>query len=274
VGARRIRLLPSLAAGFLLAAAVALPATASAGSHTLLPDLRTLLPTDLEMRSDDPLNPGATELRLSNTIANEGTGPLEIFPSATSENCDGDGNPDNDRSAYQRTFRDTSGDGVYERNKDTDSAIHFAGCMRFHAEHGHWHFDNFSKYVLRRESDGTIAGRSTKVSFCVIDGVQLFNKLPGSPKRNFYPEGGAGCTATATEGLSIGWADTYGSTLPGQDIYITGLPSAMYCLISMADPRNRLRERNDSNNAFRERVRLDFDAGAAIGLPGDCSLGK
>jgi hypothetical protein len=270
----RIRALPSLAAGLLLAAVIAVPAKAAAVPHPLLPDLRTLLPTDLEMRSDDPYNPGATELRLSNTIANEGAGPLEIFPGEASENCDGDGDPDNDRTAYQRVFRDTSGDGVFERSRDTDSAVRVAGCMRFHVEHNHWHFDNFSKYVLRRESDGTIARRSTKVSFCVIDGVQLFHKLPGSPKHDFYPGGGQGCTQTSTDGLSVGWADVYGSVLEGQDVDITGLPSGKYCLISTADPVNRLRETNDSNNAFGERVRLDFDAQKATGLSGACDLGK
>jgi hypothetical protein len=273
VRTRGFRALPSVVAGALLAACIALPGTASAGPPALLPDLHTLLPSDLEMRSDDPFNPGATELRLSNTIANIGAGPLEIFPSSASDNCDGDGNPDNDRTAYQRIFRDTSRDGIFERSQDIDATVRVAGCMVFHPEHNHWHFMNFSKYVLRRESDGSIAARSTKVSFCVVDGARFFPKLPGSPDRGHYPGGGQGCTQTAVEGLSIGWADMYTSALPGQDIDITGLSTGRYCLTSTADPVNRLREANDSNNTYREPVRLDFGAESAKELPGPCQLG-
>ncbi len=59
------------------------------------------------------------------------------------------------------------------------------------------------------------------------------------------------------EGLSIGWADTYDASLPGQSLAVAGLPAGNYCLISRADPVNRIDELSDTNNNRRTRLHLD-----------------
>ena len=116
-----------LAAPLAVAVAVLVPATgtpeAGAGVNArLLPDLVT-------MRISKPdLVLEAGKLRLSNEIGNRGRGPLEIYPSATSNNCDGDGNASNDRDVSQRMFLDSNGDGVFRRSQDTESDHHRFGC--------------------------------------------------------------------------------------------------------------------------------------------------
>ena len=68
-------------------------------------------------------------------------------------------------------------------------------------------------------------------------------------------------------GLSIGWADYYGSTLPGQELDIRGLPDGRYCLRNEADPADRLDESD-------ERQQRPLDPGAHQGRDGDAICGE
>lgn len=266
--------LRATAAGGALASLIALTAALTAGAGAsadggteapLPPDLVTQpLGGDLKLTTDAPRD----KLRLGNTIANHGTGPLEIFPQQGAEDCDSSAGED--RYAYQRVFGDSDGDGVFNRGPDREASRLEAGCMAYHPAHEHWHFDDFSRYLLRRQATGAIVADSTKVSFCVIDTSRPFAGLAGSPSENYYPRGGNGCDERATEGISVGWADTYGSTLPGQALDVTGLPRGRYCLVSTADPSNRLLETEEGNNRRRKLLSLNVKTGRLAGLPGGC----
>ena len=95
-------------------------------------------------------------LRLVNEVVNLGLAPLQL--EAVSEDCDGDGQRKNDRTAYQRLFY-----------ADGSSTLVPVGCMEHHHQHHHWHFEGFARYELWN-LDGTSTGRtSDKVSFCVMD---------------------------------------------------------------------------------------------------------
>jgi len=246
-------------------AAVSSAAIPTGSVAELLPDLRTRAPAELYVQGGD--------LRLSNTIVNRGVGPLEIFPETTdSGDCDSDGDESNDRLAFQRVFQDSAdpaSPGFFVRNQDTASNSRLVGCMVYHPEHSHWHLEDFSAYTLRSEATGQVEARALKVSFCVIDTDHLFPALPGSPS-GFY--GNHGCGRRSVEGMSIGWADTYGASLPGQSVEISGLPAGDYCLISRADPSNRLQELSDGNNRRRTRISLDPAAQDVQVLPGACQL--
>jgi Lysyl oxidase len=238
---------------------IAAAATSGAGAKTpsqprLLPDLVTLRigQSDLLVKQ----RKGKLLLRLSNVIGNRGRGPLEIYPSPNPSDCDGNGNPANDRDTYQRIFRDTNGDHVFNRQQDTESDELLFGCQRFHPPHHHWHLLDFSRYKLVRERTGRRVARSTKISFCVIDTDRPFPGLPGSPAAPHYPAGSSDCDRDSIDGLSVGWADAYHWSLPGQQLNVTGLPRARYCLVSIADPHNLLRESDDTNNARGTRVLL------------------
>ena len=93
---------------------------------TLLPNLVTLRIGDLSIRRTD----GVRLLRFANVIGNRGPGVLELYPVA--DDCDGDGDPQNDRSAYQRIYADTDGDGIFDRDVDEVAVERFVGCMFFH----------------------------------------------------------------------------------------------------------------------------------------------
>jgi hypothetical protein len=266
------------AAGFLAALlALGVALTAGAGSSAqagpvgdLKPDLVTLgFGEDLVLQTGRE----RTRLRLGNTIANRGPGPLEIFPEQGTDNCD-PASEGTDRFAYQRVFDDADpNDGIFRRAEDTGFQRREAGCMAFHPAHDHWHFDDFSHYKLKRQATDEAVANSTKVSFCVIDTSRPFSGLAGSPEGTFYPQnpaGSSGCDAAATEGISVGWADTYSSYLPGQALDVTRIPKGRYCLISKADPSNLLLEADEANNDRRRLLSLNVATGRLARLPGGC----
>jgi lysyl oxidase len=253
---RRLATLIVAAATSVVVAGATMVAGAGAGSQPrLLPDLVTLRVSqddlDLEPRGEKLL------LRLTNEIGNKGRGPLEIYSSESSNDCDGDGNPANDRDAYQRIFLDSNADNVFDREQDIASAAVLVGCNRYHPAHNHWHLLNFSRYKLVRERNGHTVVRSTKIGFCIVDQDRPFAGLPGSPLEGYYPAGSADCYADSIDGISVGWSDTYFYTVPGQQLNVTGLPRGRYCLVSTADPANRLRESDNSNNVHRALISLD-----------------
>jgi len=257
------------AATILVVAGTAMPPGAGAGSQPrLLPDLVTLRLS----QNDLTLEPSGARLllRLSNEIGNRGRGPLEIYPSATPSDCDGDGDPANDRDTYQRIFLDSNADNVFDREQDLESDDILSGCERYHPAHDHWHLLDFSRYKLVRERNGHTVVRSTKIGFCIIDSDRRFASLPGSPPEAYYPAGSADCDRDSIDGLSVGWADTYGYFLPGQQLNVTGLRRGRYCLVSTADPHNLLRESDNSNNAHRARIALHPAKQTVERLPGHC----
>jgi hypothetical protein len=240
------------------------------GGDALQPDLVTLALQDEDVIVT--FEDGRRLLRLSTEVANNGSGPLEIFPSPESHNCDGDGDPANDRDASQRTFADTDASGNFTAGTDGILSETGVGCMRYHAAHDHWHVLDFARYELRREPKGTLVAKRRKVGFCVGDNRVAFARpdTPGTPAYPFGPPGSVGCDPQATQGLSIGWADLYLFYVPGQELDITDLRPGKYCLISRADPRDLLDETNEDNNLRRTRLQLNPNRLSVQRLPGRC----
>jgi hypothetical protein len=199
---------------------------------------------------------GVKLLRFASIIGNAGAGVVELKPDtpvrSAANDCDGDGDPLNDRKAFQRIFGDADGDGVFTRGVDTVLERRFAGCSVFHVAHDHWHFEEFARYRLVRPASGRIVASSEKVSFCVRDSIRFDPTLLGSPGVAHYGD----CTQDSVTGLSIGWADYYGSTLPGQELDIRGQPDGRYCLRTVGDPAGRLSESDDGNNGRSTLVRI------------------
>ena len=155
-------------------------------------------------------------LRLSNTIANSGVGPAEIYPEPTAGgDCDGDGNNNNDRIAFQRIFEDSAdprSPGYFVRSQDTVSTSRAVGCMVYHPAHSHWHFEDFSLYAaaarVRRRPGGSLGRRSASAS-----STPTICSRPAAARPASSHYGNAGCGPSSVEGLSVGWADTYGAYL-------------------------------------------------------------
>jgi hypothetical protein len=229
----------------LLAVAVLVSPIATAGSagERLRPDLKTRKMRDLQVRPDG----ARQELRFTNEVTNRGPGVLQVDPqieTADTDDCDGDGDEENDQLAHQRLYRDGDGDGVFERKTESSYKSVLSGCMAFHPAHSHWHFNDFARYRLKRNSTGVNIAGSTKVSFCMVDNELRFPDAPGSPGDPYF----ASCDQDQTMGISVGWGDVYDAGLPDQDLDVTGLPEAWYCLLSTVDPDDRLRESDDGNN--------------------------
>jgi hypothetical protein len=130
--------------------------------------------------------------------------------------------------------------------------------MRYHPAHDHWHLLDVARYTLRRAATGRRAVDSRKVGFCLGDARLAF---PGtlSPATAVYPVGSGtptGCDATAIQGISVGWADLYSSTVPGQQLDVGRLPRGRYCLASRADPLDVIDELDEENNVRRTRLLL------------------
>jgi hypothetical protein len=244
-------------AGAIVTAAVLIvllwPAAATAAPRAtharLLPDLVTMPLTDLRIQKA----PGVKRLRFSNTIANTGVGPLELYPVAN--DCNGNGDFTDDRTAMEQPYVDSNDDGVFERRSDQPSGAPIAvGCYVFHPAHDHWHLQDFARYELHRwSSNGAVVASALKVSFCVGDDYVAQPNLPGSPRKPYYVE----CGSESTTGLSIGWADWYPSNLQGQALDIRGVANGRYCLVSAADPDGHILESDATNNVTTLRIRIN-----------------
>jgi Lysyl oxidase len=229
-----------------LASALLLPsAAASTGApRELLPDLVTrrhakiyLQVTKREKRF----------VRFSNEVVNAGIGPLELRPRA--DDCNGNGDLGDDRTSYQRIYRDADGDRRFTRGVDRSFRTRRAGCTRFHPAHKHWHFEALAEYRLRPVVP-LVPKR--KVSSCVLDSRRRLPKAQGSPRRKYY----GACRRDSIGGISIGWGDLYGARVSGQELDVTPLGDGVYCLVSTADPENRVVESSEANNTRTTRIVL------------------
>ena len=254
---RRVGMAAAVGLAATVAIALLLAAThVEAGEPDLAPDLVTLA-----VQQDDMVllvEGKRTVLRFTNEIGNRANGPLEIFPSAQSSDCDGDSDFANDRDAYQRVFTDSNASGGFERDADEVATERLIGCMRYHPAHDHWHVLNIATYELRYEPTGDTVLRKRKVGYCLTD-ARLAFPSPVTPPASSYPinpPGVTGCQSVTTQGISSGWADAYLLPLPGQELDVTGLARGHYCLTSRSDPLNELTELDDGNNVRRVHLAL------------------
>ena len=243
-------MLPRLLA---IALALVLPsASASRGeARELLPDLVTRTPGKVYLQ----ITPrGRHFVRFSNEVLNVGAGPLELRPRVG--DCNHNGDPADDRASWQRIYRDGDGDGRFTRGADALFRTRSAGCTRYHPAHRHWHFDALAEYAVRPVfSAGPLLAGGKKTSSCVLDTRRRLRKASGSPRRKYY----GGCRRDSVGGISIGWGDLYGARVGGQELDVTSLAEGAYCLVSRADPENRLQESNERNNVRTTHIELRGD---------------
>lgn len=208
----------------------------------LLPDLVPLeaegFSLDAEGKED------ALLLRFDTTSWNAGQGALELVPKGTVT-----GDDDVKRQIVDQR--------VYLEDGSTED--HPVGHFTYHEEHDHVHFDEFAKYRLYEVGDASEPNaKGDKTSFCLLDTDRIDHKLPGAPKRRQYTECDNG-----TQGISVGWGDTYGAELEGQWVDVTGLSDGDYRLEIAVDPKGDLYEADTGDNVSETYVRLsgmDTDA--------------
>jgi hypothetical protein len=199
----------------------------------LLPNLRVLPADELGIggRGDERV------VRFASVLANDGAGPLQVAP-VPDELC-----PQRQRYVEQRVFVDGDRNAAFDRRTDRRTAALPGGCMIFHPKHEHWHFDSTASYALTAVDDEAPVVSRDKVSFCLRDSEPL--KGASVRHRRTYDE----CARNRRQGISIGWADRYDATLPGQRMPLpAGFTDGRYCLRLEVDPFDLLVEIDERDN--------------------------
>lgn len=186
-------------------------------------------------------------LRFSTDMTNSGPGVLELYPRR--DDCNGNGNLDDDRTAFQRVYLDANGDGYFTRGVDTRSSLSEVGCFAYNSQTGQWQFQDSARYDLL-DLQGTTVGSNQKVAYCIIDDFHFDMNLPGSPGSRYFRD----CHQNSITGISIGWADEYSQSVQGQSVSIDGVPNGVYCLRMTANPDHLLKESTYADNAAGEAV--------------------
>lgn len=213
----RALLLASTVVGALSLAGTADAQTALRPNLIPLPAFNTTLATD---------SGGRSTLRFSTTSWNNGAGPLEL---AAGEVETGSGKQQVFQVVYQ------SGGG---------QTLNFAGAFEYHPLHDHMHFNDYALYTLQPvNAPGGSERTGAKTTFCVMDTTAINLRLAGAPGQPFYSRCGRDL-----QGMSIGWGDTYGAHLAGQEIDFTSNADGIYQLKIEIDPKKVIVESNDNDN--------------------------
>jgi len=234
-----------------LLALPALGATCPAGTVELRPDVRALPPRDIAM-----LN--ATSMKFSATSWNAGDGLLELVPRAPVTDSTG-----TVKQPVDQRVRCSDG-SYYDRP---------AGNAAYHPAHNHVHYNDYANYILEQDTSNPQNPRKgTKTTFCIMDttGVNVqMQGASGAAVYNWCPTQEPGFN---TQGMSVGWGDTYGANLSGQSLNIADLAPGMYRLRHVFDPKNLLLETNENDNESCTRVEIgDGSSGRYVADRGPCS---
>ncbi len=189
----------------------------------LKPNLSPLPAFDIHLV---PKNGGQTKLVFSTTSWNSGVAPLELIAG----DIDFRGRK---QKVYQRVYLNDG--GYYDR---------LAGFVEWHRKHSHFHFNDYALYTLRPvDAPGGSQRTGSKTTFCIIDTDPIDTTLPGAPNQPVYSSCGMD-----KQGMSVGWGDTYGYWLSGQEVDFAGNPDGLYQLSIEVDPKNLLLETDENDN--------------------------
>lgn len=230
----------------LLITALGLLLAPSAQAQQQLPNLQAFPAHDIEIGENFG---GVLELRFAATTNNAGDGPLELVAGGVSQG---------QQFVYQRVYAQ---DGSFED--------FLAGRFVWHQGHSHFHLEDYARYTLQ-SLKGNSKRSSSKTSFCLLDTTLVDGSLPGAPRNAVYTQCG-----NFFQGLSVGWADVYGSHLPGQEIDLTRLKDGDYRLMIEVDPKDHLLETDKSDNSSCVLLRISVTAQTVDVLdPNGCDEGS
>jgi hypothetical protein len=175
--------------------------------------------------------------RFNGALPNIGMGPLEIREVT---------HADDTQDVYQRIYDSNGGMGEILIGSFPNAAsipprhLWLPGIAQYNL-----------RTVLPGNGVGPIVSSHDKTSMAVVDSRAYNNTLPGAPLLPVYTNVGAPIL-----GISIGYADVYGTALPGQWVEATGLADGQYWLEVIADPYDRIEESDETNNITRILVNL------------------
>ena len=213
----------------------------------LLPNMSPLVATDVHIERAG----GRRWLRLESGLTNLGRGPMEVRSKA-GRRC-----PEGQRHASQVVYHDVDDSKFFKRTVDTEVTRRSAGCMLFHPQHDHWHFGAAARYSLRRPTGANLLVVGRKLSYCLRDSERVPEQLGTYRQPLFYGD----CGRDTPQGISTGWVDIYQSFLAGQALRLPRpVGDGRYCLKIRVDPRDELRESDETDNSSVRAIRLEGDS--------------
>jgi hypothetical protein len=207
-------------------------AACPAGEVELRPDIRALPPRDIALIDPD-------NMKFSATSWNAGDGKLLLVP----RNPVTDPTTGTTKQPVDQRIS-CSGGGYYDRP---------AGNAEYHPAHNHVHYNDYANYILEEAvASPQNPRKGSKTTFCIMDTTGVNTQLSGASAGAVFSLCPTQDPNFNTQGMSLGWGDTYGSHLPGQSLNINGLAAGMYRLRHVFDPKNLLLEtREDDNESCR-----------------------
>ena len=156
-----------------------------------------------------------------------------------------------------------------------------AGACEFHAQHGHFHYEDFVSFGLYQVnpdgSTGALIGRDLKESFCLADDDYFGFGTPGPNGARGYA-GQPDCSvpsevdpsgASINMGVSPGWADVYTWDVPSQYIDISNVPPGVYDVIAQTNPSGDLTLAGPVHVCSRARIQLTATSVQELGSASD-----
>jgi hypothetical protein len=211
------------------------------------PDLVMGVPTHLRL---DRKPDGRQFLRMENKIVNIGTGPAELFAQRSGPR----------EMIAEQVVTDAAGG---RHRFPTGAEVLYTSVPTRGGDY--WKFDQAARFELWSQlPDGRPAALvrvGPKLRYCLRDLRRLRGDLPGTPGRRVF----GACNQTASKqavtlGTSVGWADVYPASYPGNVIDVTGLRGC-FVVRHVADPLNHVLESNEADNVSVRVVRLPYEPG-------------
>ncbi|HEU4692723.1 MAG TPA: lysyl oxidase family protein [Vicinamibacterales bacterium] len=223
-----------------------------AGQAELLPNIRAVPPHDIAMAD-------ATNMKFSATSWNSGDGKLELVP----------------RNPVTDPATGTTKQPVDQRIHCTGGSNYLrpAGNAAYHPTHNHVHYNDYANYILEPDTAGSVNPRKgTKTTFCIMDTSGVNTQLKGASAGAVFNWCPTQDPNFNTQGMSVGWGDTYTSNLSGQTISVANLVPGIYRLRHVFDPKDLLVEKNEADNESCRRVEIGDGAnGRYVADRGPCT---
>lgn len=174
---------------------------------------------------------GAPELWFDTWAQNFGTVPLDVMPD----------DPDNPATTAVTQCVSWTAEYVCRQRQAS-------GGFSWHEEHTHFHFNDFAAYALRHVnadgsvdySDAGLVGISDKVSFCLMDSRRV--KVDSTSVPTYHT------CSNRRQGITPGWTDIYGASLPGQNFPLTGVADGRYAIVVDMNTSGTVRESDLTDN--------------------------
>ncbi len=210
------------------------------------PDLVMAPPSHLRIQRT---RAGRRILRMENRIVNIGAIPAEFFGQRTGP-----------REMHARqVIVDATG---VRRRVETGAELYYTSVPSRGGDY--WKFMDAARFELwALGADGrrtTLTRVGPKLNYCLRD-LERVRTWARAPRREKF--GACNQSARRTQvtlGTSVGWADIYPASYPGNLIDVTGL-TGCFVVLHHVDPQQHIWETNEANNTSHKVVRLPYRPG-------------